>query len=132
MTRIEFKEWLAANYERGQRLLFAAHFNEVAKMLSAPQISEGATNKLAPAVNNWLSRNPPTHYGGITFERFLALVLERKNNPQPPAKIYSVGIALTEQENKILLKTAKKAMSTPEDFLALCLRIGFEDECGIE
>lgn len=132
MTKDQFKLWLSTHYERGQRPLFAAHFNEVAASLGAPPISEGASNKLAPAVNNWLSRNPPAQYGGIPFERFLTLVLERKNDPKPPAKIYSVEIALTERENKILLKTAKQALSTPDQFLALCLRIGFEDQTGLD
>ncbi len=132
MTKDQFKDWLSENYGRGQRLAFVAHFNEVAKSLSAPPISEGAANKLAPAVNNWLTRNPPVQYDGIPFERFLTLVLERKNNPKPPAKIYSVEIALTERENKILHKTAKQAMSTPEQFLALCLRIGFENQTGLD
>lgn len=132
MTQSELKSWLTTHYKRGQRPLFVAHFNEVAKALSAPPISEGAENKTAPALNNWLSRNPPANYGGIAFERFLGLVLERKNNPEPPAAIYTVQIALDEAEHQALLKTARAAETTPEQFLATCLRISFEDECGIE
>lgn len=131
MTQFEFKLWLATHYKRGQkqfdRLLFLAHFGEVAESCGATPINDST-------LNNWLTegRNPPDYYGGLPFEQFLELVLERKNNPTPPAAIYTVQIALSEAENQALIETAQQAESTPEDFLRLCLRIGFEDECGIE
>lgn len=131
MTQSEFKSWLAAHYKRGQeqynRQLFLAHFGEVARACDATPISEAT-------LNNWLGkgRNPPDYYGGIAFEQFLGLVLDRKNNPAPPAAIYTVQIALSEAENQALIETAQQAESTPADFLRLCLRLGFEDECGIE
>lgn len=131
MTQSEFKSWLAAHYKRGQeqynRQLFLAHFGDVANACGATPISEAT-------LNNWLGkgRQPPDYYGGITFDQFLALVLERKDNPTPPAAIYTVQIALDEAELQALIETARRAESTPEQFLAICLRIGFEDECGIE
>lgn len=45
---------------------------------------------------------------------------------------FSVSISLSDDELAALERAAAAAESTPAQFLALCLRIGFEDQCGIE
>jgi len=128
MTNKELAKWLRAHYQRGSqinRIAFLADVDATLEALGAEPIS-------LAQINHWLSRNPPADIAGRSFEEFLALTLERKDNPEAPARIYTVSLALSAEEDKILRRTAKRARSTPEVFLGLCLRIGFEDECGIE
>jgi hypothetical protein len=125
VTKEQFKSWLAANYSRGQRLAFVADFSAVAEAAGGKPVS-------LDAVENWLYRNPPAQVGALSFGQALALTLERKAQPAKAAAIYTVHFALDERENKILLKTAKRAKVAPEQFLAICLRIGFEDQTGLD
>ena len=108
----------------GERLAFVADFSAVAASLSAPPIS-------GDGVENWLYRNPPAQYGGIAFERFLALVLERRDNSAPAAKIYSVAVPVDAATMEFLEAEAAESGLPPESFLRTTLLVQLEDELEI-
>jgi hypothetical protein len=128
MTTTELTTWLTTNYPRGEginRLAFVADVDATLAALGAEPIS-------LSQLNNWLSRTPPETLAGRAFDQFLALVLERRDNPERAAAIYTINFAVSAQENEVLLKTAKRAKATPQAFLELCTRIGFEDQTGLD
>lgn len=122
ITTQQLLDFIESHYGKGRWLSFAADLNAVRESKNLEPITNAA-------ISNWLhtaDRNPPAW-----LDEYLPLVEARLANPEA-AIIYRVPIALSEQEHKILLRTAKRARSTPDQFLALCARIGFESECGIE
>jgi hypothetical protein len=122
MTQQELIEFIEANYGKGAWLMFVADINAIRETKNLEPLSVGA-------VSNWLhktDRNPPSW-----LAEYLPLIKARLANPEA-AIIYQIPLALSREESKILIRTAKQAHSTPEEFLRICARLGFEDQCGIE
>lgn len=122
MTQTELKKWITNHLGDGQWLKFAALISEVRESKGLKPLS----NK---SIASWLyesDRNPPAY-----VESYLPIILARLANPEPTT-IYTIHLALTKADVKALKRTAKAACSTPEEFLHLCARIGFEDQCKIE
>ena len=131
MDKFDFPRWLRDNYGRGQRLAFVADFNAVAESLGASPISLGANGKLPPALNNWLCRNPPAQYGGLPFEQFLALVLQRKDTVIQVAKIYRLAVPVDKEMMEFLEAEAAESGTKPEHFLLTTLLGQLDDELEI-
>ncbi len=72
------------------------------------------------AAQAWLSRNKIP-------EKVVLLLPKIEERAAQPITLhqFSVPIALNDEELAALERTAAKAESTPAQFLALCLRIGF-------
>jgi hypothetical protein len=122
MTQTKLLDFIETSYGKGRWLSFAADLNVIRE-------SKGLEPLTNQAVSNWLhtkDRNPPAW-----LDEYLPLIEARLANPEA-AIIYQIPLALSEEENKILIRTAKRAHSTPEEFLRICARIGFEDQCGID
>jgi hypothetical protein len=122
MTQSQLLSWIESHYGKGRWLSFAVDLNAVRE-------SKGLKPLSNQAISNWLhtaGRNPPAW-----LDAYLPLIEARLANPEA-AIIYQIPLALTEKENKILIRTAKRAHTSPDDFLRICARIGFENQCGIE
>lgn len=93
------------------------------------QVNLGRAKPLsAAAINKWLddsSRKPPAW-----LDALLPVIEARLASPER-AVIFTVLLALSEDEAKALRRTARRAHQTPEKFLSLCARLGFESECGL-
>lgn len=107
-----FHTWLRHHYPAGSRSInraaFLANANAVLALLEAEPISRGQ-------INHWLHSGPPAAIAGLPLDKFLALVLECRENP--PAKIYLVAFLVSEQENDALLAAAEAAGITVEQYL---------------
>ncbi len=123
MNQSDFKTWLTASYPHGRRLNFVADYNQVAEPLGARPVS-------AALINHWMhDRQPPAQVAGMPFDRFLALVLERRG-AQQPATTYLVHLAVDEPTKDALEEIAANGTSV-EDFLRCVLLAAVEDEVSI-
>lgn len=116
MTANELDSWLRQHFSRGKkqinRAMFAARFNEV----SREQIN-------LSTINNWLSGRAIPDWVGDVLPRIEARLSQPDNS-----RVFMIPLALSPAEATILERTAKKAQTSPEAFLAICARIGFEDQ----
>ncbi len=120
MNRQQFETWLethfpAYKYTSPRLMAFLEIYGQLAKPLSIK------------AAQAWLSRDKIP-------EKVVLLLPQIAERAAQPVTLhqFSVSIALNDEELTALKSTAAKAESTPAQFLALCLRIGFADQCGIE
>lgn len=120
MTTNELDSWLRQHFSRGKkqidRAAFAARFNEV----SREQIN-------LSTVNNWLSGRAIPDWVGDVLPRIEARLSQPDNS-----QVFMIPLALSPVEILMLKRTAKQAQTSPEAFLSLCARIGFEGQFGID
>ena len=131
MTKDQFKEWLKQNYGRGGRAAFVNDFNGVAASVGVPLITPGAAGKPAPALNTWVTRNPPQQYGGFGFERFLALVKARKEATIQVAKVYSLAVPADIRTVAALEGISAEDGVAVEAFLLTTLLAQLEEEVAL-
>lgn len=120
MTQSELRTWIETHIGPGKWLVFLALLNEIRQQKTQKPLSAGAVGK-------WLhdtDRNPPAW-----VESYLPLIKARHEAPEA-TRVYTVSIALDRQEDAALRKVAKRAGVTPEQFLAVCLRVGLDEEIG--
>jgi hypothetical protein len=120
MNKQQFLQWLethfpAHKFTSPRLMAFLEIYGQLAKPLSIK------------AAQAWLSRNKIP-------EKVVLLLPKIAERVAQPVTLhhFSVSIALNDEELAALQSTAAKACSTPAQFLPICLRIGFESECGIE
>ncbi len=120
MNRKEFEEWLETHFP-GYRFMSP---RLMAFLDIYGQVADPISIKAAQA---WLDRDKIP-------EKAKLLLPEIARRAAQPVTLhqFSVSIALNDEELAALESTAAKAESTPAQFLPICLRIGFESECGIE
>lgn len=120
MNRKEFEKWLETHFpghkHMSPRLMaFLEIYGHVAKPIKIK------------AAQAWLDRDRIPEKAVLLLPK----IAERVAQPVT-LHHFSVSIALNDEELAALQSTAAKACSTPAQFLPICLRIGFESECGIE
>ena len=120
MNKEKFEEWLETHFP-GHRFMsprlmaFLGIYGQMASPISIK------------AAQAWLVRNHIPEKVVLLLPQIAARVAQPITLHQ-----FSVSIALSDDELAALERTSAKAESTPAQFLGLCLRIGFEDQCGIE
>lgn len=122
MTKSAFNQWLRVQYPRGanqiNRAAFLAAFNATARLYGAATITDGR-------VNNWLSRQPPTEWAGMSFAEFLAQVA--KIEVMDVARIYRISVPVDRAQMEALERIGAQGTSV-EDFLRCILIAAIDDE----
>jgi hypothetical protein len=104
------------------RVQFAEHLNALREPHGHKPVGE-------KAIQQWLynaDRSIPAW-----VDAYLPLIEARLANPEKPV-LYQITVVLSKGEEKLLKRTAKRAGVSPEKFLEICARLGFESECRIE
>lgn len=115
MTSTELKKWIAEHYGRGGRRDFIRDYNKIAVAIGEPEIKWRA-------LRNWMDeqglyRRPPRKLGALDFEDVLRLILERKQNPDAVARVYTLTLPVDARQEKAIEKRAWNSGCTPDEWL---------------